>query len=409
MRGSTCTPICHQKVRGFGRKKERKPIERAFAGILRFSGLSFFLIALPARKEAKPDEELAKRLKERKSLNFDGMGPILIEHFFAYLNIALSPPMIGFPRRERGLDMALKIVLDSSIGYTKEEVLQKGYYFIPLLITLGDVTYTEGVDITPDQFYALLAQGLMPHTAQPSPELYKVAFNDASKDGDEVILLSLSSKISGAYQAANIAKNECDHPEKIHILDTLSFFCGSQILLHEVEEHQDLPINDLMDYLEDLKTRIHVFAGMDSLTYVYKGGRLSKFHYALGIFLHAKPIGTLDEGSVVLAGKAMGTKNAMSFVVDKAKEFPIDFTYPAYLFYSSDRNILERFEQDFFFPAFPEAKTWPTAQINPLIGSHIGPMVYGLFYVSKPQESSPKPSFFQKIHQDIHSVFHKKD
>src|SRR5574344_2202854 len=120
--------------------------------------------------------------------------------------------------------MALKIIVASSIGLSQKEAQEKGYSFIPLLITLGDKTYTEGVDITADEFYALLAQGLMPHTAQPSPELYKVAFNDASKDGDEVILLSLSSKISGAYQAANIAKNECDHPEKIHILDTLSFF-----------------------------------------------------------------------------------------------------------------------------------------------------------------------------------------
>jgi len=305
--------------------------------------------------------------------------------------------------------MALKIVLDSSIGFTKEEALKQGFYFIPFPITLGEKTYTEGVDITPDQFYGLLAQGLMPHTAQPSPELYREAFNDASAHGDEVLLLSLSSKISGAFQAANIAKNECDHPEKIHLLDTLSFFCGSQILLHEALEHQDLPIAELMDYLEDLKTRIHVFAGMDTLTYVYKGGRLSKFHYALGVFLHAKAIGTLDEGCVVLSGKAMGTKNAMNFVVDKAKEFPIDFSYPAYLFYSSDPTILSTFKRDYFLPAFPEAKDWSIAQINPLIGSHIGPLVYGIFYVSKPTETTPKLSLFQKIHQDIHSVFHKKD
>jgi len=311
--------------------------------------------------------------------------------------------------KEENKSMALKIIVDSSIGLTKEEALQKGYFFVPLQITLGEKTYAEGVDITPDEFYALLSQGLMPHTSQPSPELYKAAFNEATKNGDEALLLSLSSKISGAFQAANIGKNDSDHPEKVHLFDTLSFFAGSQILLQEAEAHQELPIEDLLAYLEDLKTRIRVFAGMDTLTYVYKGGRLSKFHYALGVFLHAKAIGTLDEGCVVLSGKAMGTKNAMNFVVDKAKEFPIDFSYPAYLFYSSDPAILSTFKQDYFLPAFPEAKDWMIAQINPLIGSHIGPLVYGIFYVSKPYETTPKLSLFQKIHQDIHSVFHKKD
>jgi DegV family protein with EDD domain len=303
--------------------------------------------------------------------------------------------------------MALKIIVDSSSGFTQKEALEKGYYFIPLLVTLGEKTYHEGVDITPDEFYALLNQGLMPKTAQPSPALYLEAFNEASKEGSDVILFSLSSKISGSFQAANIAKADCDHPEKIHLFDTLSFFCGIQILVHEAEAHQDEPIEDLLAYLEELKTRIRVFAGMDTLTYVYKGGRLSKFHYALGIFLHAKAIGTLEEGTVVLAGKAMGTKNAMIFVKDKVQEFPLDSTYPAYLFYSSDQTILSRFEEDYFFPAYPESKNWPTAQINPLIGSHIGPLVYGVFYVAKLEESAPKISLFEKIHNDLHRVLKK--
>jgi DegV family protein with EDD domain len=305
--------------------------------------------------------------------------------------------------------MALKIILDSSIGLSKEQVISQGYYFIPLAITLGDKTYTEGVDITADEFYALLAQGLMPHTSQPSPQLYLDAFNDATKDGDEAILLSISSKVSGAFQAANLARNECAHPEKVHLFDSLSFFGGLQILLHEVEDHEDLPIADLMSYLEELKTRIHVFAGMDTLTYVYKGGRLSKFHYALGIFLHAKAIGTLDEGMVVLAGKALGTKNAMRFVIDKTKELPIDFSYPCYLLYSSDKTILDTFSKEYFYPEYPEQKDLPIIQIDPLIGSHIGPLVYGLFYVTKEAETpDKKPSIFKRIHEDIQHRLHKE-
>lgn len=301
----------------------------------------------------------------------------------------------------------MKIVLDSSVGFSREEAIQKGYGYVPLQISLGGKDYTEGVDLTADQFYALLEKGDMPHTSQPSPELYRAAFEAAGKDGEEVLLLSISSKVSGAFQAANIARNDCAHPEKIHLFDTLSFFGGIRILLQEAELHQNLPIEELLAYLEDLKSKIKVFAGMDTLDYVYKGGRLSKFHYALGIFLHAKAIGTLDEGSVTLAGKALGTKNAMRFVIDKSKEYPIDFSYPCYLLYSSDQSILERFKEEYFLPEYPERKDLPVIQIDPLIGSHIGPSVYGLFYVSKDQEE--KPSLFKKIHEDIHHVFHKDE
>jgi EDD domain protein, DegV family len=286
--------------------------------------------------------------------------------------------------------MGLKIVVDSSIGFSKEEAVARGLSFIPLSVTLGDRTYLEGVDITCEEFYRLLDQGFFPKTSQPSPKLYMEAFNEAAKNGDNVLLLSISSKVSGSFQAANLARSMCSHPEQIFIFDTLSFFGGIQIILSEVEARAEEPIAALLAYLEDLKTRIRVYAGMDTLTYVYKGGRLTKFSLALGIFLHAKAIGMLDEGNVVLAGKAIGTKNAMKFVVDKTKENEIDFSYPCYLLYSSDRDILDRFASEYFYPAYPSRKPLPVIRIDPLIGSHIGPLVYGVFYVSVEKDETKR-------------------
>ena len=102
--------------------------------------------------------------------------------------------------------MALKFIVDSSIGISQAEALKKGLYFVPLAITIGGKTYTEGVDITADEFYKLIDNGPLPKTSQPSPQLYVDAFNDATKNGDDVLLLSISSKVSGAFQAANLAK-----------------------------------------------------------------------------------------------------------------------------------------------------------------------------------------------------------
>jgi DegV family protein with EDD domain len=305
--------------------------------------------------------------------------------------------------------MSLKFIVDSSIGISQAEALKKGLYFVPLAITIGDKTYTEGVDITADEFYKLIDNGPLPKTSQPSPQLYIDAFNEATKDGSDALLLSISSKVSGAFQAANLAKTMCERPEHVYIIDTLSFFGGIQILLQEAEDHSDLPIADLIEYLEDLKGKLRVYAGMDTLTYVYKGGRLSKFNLALGIFLHFKPIGQLEEGVVCLAGKALGTKNAMKFVIDKTKENPIDFSYPCYLLYSSDKTILDRFSSEFFYPEYKDQKDLPIIQIDPLIGSHIGPLVYGLFYVSKEKdETTEKKSLFKRIHEGIQNKLHRE-
>jgi len=286
--------------------------------------------------------------------------------------------------------MGLKIVVDSSIGFSQEEALAKGLFFIPLSVTIGEKNFSEGVDLTPEEFYRLLNQGFLPKTSQPAPQRYLEAFNEAAKNGDNVLLLSISSKVSGSFQAATLARSMCDHPERIFLFDTLTFFGGIQIILSEVEARAGEPIADLLAYLEDLKTRIRVFAGMDTLTYLYKGGRLTKFSLALGIFLHAKAIGMLENGSVVLAGKAIGTQNAMKFVVDKTKTNAIDFSYPCYLFYSSERAIMDRFASEYFYPAYPKVKDLPVLQIDPLIGSHIGPLVYGVFYVTVEKDETKR-------------------
>ncbi|MCI2111482.1 MAG: DegV family protein [Bacilli bacterium] len=304
--------------------------------------------------------------------------------------------------------MALKVVVDSSSGLSRADALAQGLYFVPLSVTIGEKTFSEGVDITADEFYKLIADGPMPKTAQPSPKLYLDVFEEASKDGDDVLLLSISSKVSGAFQAATLARSMCHHPERIHLFDTLSFFGGIRIMLEETLHRIGEPIGELIAYLADLRGKIRVFAGMDTLDYVYKGGRLSKFHLALGIFLHAKPIGTLEDGSVILAGKVIGTKNAMKFVVDRSKAEPIDFDYPCYLFYSSDRAILDRFLDQHFYPAYPDKKDLPIIQIDPLIGSHIGPLVYGIFYVSV-EKDKKKRSLIQKVRADFRAKFPKKN
>jgi DegV family protein with EDD domain len=311
--------------------------------------------------------------------------------------------LVEKPRpNRRKQQMSIEILVDSASGLTQKEAAEKGLLFVPLAVTIGSNTYTEGVDITPDEFYSLIGKGNFPRTSQPAPQAYLDAYNSAKEKGDEVLVLALSSKVSGAYQSANIAAEMSGYGEHIRIIDTLAFFAGTRILLKETLEKRDqLSLKELGDDLDALKLRLRVYAGMDTLEYVYKGGRLSKLSYALGVFLHAKAIGTLDNGTVTLAGKALGTKNAMKFIIDKVADEPIDFSYPCYPLYSSDKTILERFFTEYVLPAYPNASFAEPLQIDPVIGTHIGPLVYGLFYVRKPYENEPKKNLLVKAQEAI--------
>jgi DegV family protein with EDD domain len=298
--------------------------------------------------------------------------------------------------------MAIEFLVDSASGITAEEAKEKGLLFASLFVTIGGKTYTEGVDITPDQFFSLIGHGDFPKTSQPSPQAYLEEYLKAKAKGDEVLVLSLSPKISGAFQSAAIAREMSGYGDHIRLVDTQCFFAGTRILLQEAFAKKDvLPLEALARDIEALVPRIRVYAGMDTLDYVYKGGRLSKFHYALGIFLRAKPIATLDEGAVVLAGKALGTKNAMGFIIDELKKDPIDFSYPCYPIYSDVKAILDRFMAEYLKPAYPNAPFMDPLQINPVIGSHIGPLVFGVYYLRTPLPEK-KPNLFEKVQESLH-------
>ena len=116
----------------------------------------------------------------------------------------------------------IKILVDSSSDLTKEEAEEKGYLFVPIGISLEGKEYEDGVDLTKDEFYDLLVNGeTFPKTSQPSPQVFLDLFEQAKKDGDEIVAILLSSALSGTYQSAVLARQMADY-EGIHLIDSLT-------------------------------------------------------------------------------------------------------------------------------------------------------------------------------------------
>ena len=277
----------------------------------------------------------------------------------------------------------IRILLDSSADFSAEEAKERNMELVPINITMNGKNYLDGVDITKDEFYDLLVSSEeFPMTAQPSPQDYLDIFEDAKEKGDSVVYLSLSSGLSGTFQSATLAKNMAEYDE-IYLVDTLSATRAIRLMAEYAcklrEEGNDAAT--IASELEDFKSRVVIYAAVDTLEYLVKGGRLSKAAAAIGELANLKPIITVTkEGKMAVPAKALGRNKALSTLVKLATDHEIDTTFPIYSLYAIGEENTEKLEQKLGKEGVRVTKR---LQIGSTIGCHIGPGAYGVIFVTK--------------------------
>ena len=276
----------------------------------------------------------------------------------------------------------IKIAVDSSSDYTQEDIREKNLCLIPITITLGNENYIEGVNLDRNDFYRLLEKSSkFPHTSQPSPQAFLELFQSAKDNGDSVICILLSSNLSGTCQSAHLAKSMVDY-ENIYIIDSLSATFTIKIMADYACRlvSEGLSAQEITAKIEELKSRVKVIAALDTLEYLYKGGRLSRASAAIGTMANVKPIITLtEEGGIGVLGKALGKGKAMAGILNRFKEMGRDENFPLYAIYSYGVENCEKLEHKLSENGFsPDSRL----QIGPTIGTHIGPGAYGIVFVA---------------------------
>ena len=165
-------------------------------------------------------------------------------------------------------------------------------------------------------------------------------------------------------------------------MDSLSATAGVRLLVSIAKERieQGQSIEAIVSMLEEIKSKIHIFAAVDTLDYLCKGGRLSKTAATIGEMANIKPVITVHEGTVEVAGKRLGINKTISFLAKKLEEFKPDPKYPIYALYTYGEENLQKMIQKL------EAKDYPlahTLQLGSVIGTHIGPNAFGICYIEK--------------------------
>ena len=270
--------------------------------------------------------------------------------------------------------MNVRIVVDSTADVTDE--IRAKLSVVPLTVHFGEQEYVDGITINHKQFYEMLVEtDVLPTTSQPSPEAFAQVFRQAQEAGEQVVALTVSSKLSGTCQSAMIAA--ADFPDSVWVVDTKTVAIGCGILAELAVrlKEEGLSAEEIVARLKEERDNIRVIALLDTLEYLKKGGRISKTVAFAGGLLSIKPVVTIQDGEIHILGKARGSKQGNNLLVTEIqKAGGVDFTKPLMLGYTGLSDaLLEKYVLDSGALWDGHGDCIQSTPIGSVIGTHAGP------------------------------------
>lgn len=285
--------------------------------------------------------------------------------------------------------MTVRIITDSGSDCLQGDHSQLDV--LPLSVGFGTTIYQADVDLSRERFYELLVEGdEFPTTGQVNPYAFSQTIARAQEAGEDVVVITLSSKLSGTHQSACAAAAEAGGATEVHVVDTKSVTVGEHILvdyaLRLVDEGRTAA--EVAAAVEAAVDRVCVVGLLDTLEYLKRGGRISAAAGTVGELLSIKPVITIDDGEVAVLGKARGSKNGRNLLRQQVENAGgIDFSMPVMLGYSglSDK-LLRKYVKD-------SRSVWegniaeddiPTLMVGATIGTHVGPGAVAVAFFKLP-------------------------
>ncbi|MDO4501466.1 MAG: DegV family protein [Erysipelotrichaceae bacterium] len=280
--------------------------------------------------------------------------------------------------------MATRIIIDSTADFGSE--YRNRALIVPLTVHFGNEEYIDGVTITHEDFYKRLTSSeTLPTTSAASPGAFDEVFKEVTEAGDEAVVITVASKLSGTYQSACIMANEYDN---IYVVDSTNVTLGSGALVQYAFRLLDegMGAKEIAEKLNEAKERLVLVAYVDTLEYLSKGGRLSKGAALIGGVLNIKPIVSVVDGVIESIGKARGTKASINqMLVEIEKLGGIDHDMPIVAGYSglSDEALVKFVDSNRELLQSRNEEV-QTSSIGSVVGTHAGPGALGVgFFVNK--------------------------
>lgn len=279
--------------------------------------------------------------------------------------------------------MNVKIIVDSTTDLTPEAAAR--VKVIPLTIRFGEQEFIDGVTINSRKFYEMLVESdVLPTTSQPTPFAFSEAYQEAVADGSQVVVITISSKLSGTYQSATIAAGE--FPGQVFVVDSQNAAIAAGILTEYALELADrgMDAGEIAGKLMQKREKVRLIAMLDTLEYLKKGGRISATVAFAGGLLNIKPVISIENGEIKMLGTARGSKKANNLLVQEiGKAGGVDFGKPLLLGYTGLSDVLlKKYVEDSVQLWEGRKEDLPYTVVGSTVGTHAGPGAVAVAFFS---------------------------
>ena len=273
--------------------------------------------------------------------------------------------------------MTVKVVVDSTSDIPAQLAKEWDITVVPAYVVFGDKSYRDRLDISEDEVYTRLDQdSVFPTTSVPSPQDFADVYNKLAEETDEIISIHVTSRESGVYNSALLGRELVNKKCRIEVIDSLSVAMSYGILAIAAakEAKAGASLEKVAEVVRESIPRMHLLIVLDTLKYVVRGGRLGKGYGLLGSVLRIKPLLTMRDGKLMLAGVARTRAKAIKRLYDFVEGFPqVSDVAVSYTTSKEEAEALaEQIKAD-----FPDIPLYFT-RVGPVLGTHTGPGAMGV-------------------------------
>ena len=252
---------------------------------------------------------------------------------------------------------------------------------LPLRLLLGGKEYYDGVDITPEEFHKLLKEtDEVAKTSQVTYAQFLEIFEKYVDEGYEILYIGGSSVASGTFQSARLAS--IDLPDgSIHLIDSMNLSIGIGLLVLKANQlvEEGKSIEEIISKIEELKNKVNILFTVDTLDYLYKGGRISGAKAKIGTVLKVKPLLSVKDGLAQMISQCRGKKQAINKMTEFVKE---NYSENQEIIIAYGDNLKEALKlKDLLIEFIPEEKII-MIELGASICSHSGSQVFGLSFLN---------------------------